>query len=453
MSYTDFIATRVQFDNNSGFDPGEMPAYLFDFQSFLVEWAIRKGRAAIFADCGMGKTAMQLAWADLVVQRTNKPVLLLTPLAVGMQTIKEAEKFGVEAVRTRNGHLPDHPCVVITNYEQLPKFDPDDFSGCVCDESSAIKDFKSQRKGMVVEFMRRLPYRLLCTATAAPNDYWELGTSSEALGYLGFRDMITTFFKMEAAKDHHGWGRTKYRFRGHAERPFWSWVCSWAKCVRTPEDIGFDGSRFVLPKLNEREHVVQSSKLRDGMLFALPAASLQEQRQERRMTIDERCDHAKSIIESHDGPSVLWCELNDEADQAVRVVDGAQQVKGSMTDDEKESVLQAFVDGEVKVLVTKPKIGCWGLNWQHCSNVVMFPSHSFEQYYQAVRRCWRFGQEKPVDVHLIVSEGEEGVLRNLHRKMMQAESMYNSLRDHMNDPSALLKVDDFPNEELVPAWL
>lgn len=451
MSYLDFLSSRAKWYGDDGIDNRELPPFLYPFQADLVSWALAKGRAAIFADCGLGKTAMQLAWADAIVKHTNKPVLLLTPLAVGGQTLREAEKFWIDAERSRDGST-NGPRVYITNYEQLHKFDSSTFAGVVCDESSAIKDFKSKTKAAVVEFCRTLQYRLLCTATAAPNDYWELGTSSEALGYLGFRDMITTFFKQETSKDHLGWGRTKYRFRGHAEKPFWSWVCSWAKCIRKPSDIGYSDDGFDLPPLRESEHVVKLETLRDGWLFALPATNLQEQREDRRNSIATRVERAAEVIANHDGCSVAWCELNAEGDALERAIPGAVQVSGSMSDDEKEERLAAFSDGKVPCLVTKPKIGCWGLNWQHCNNIAMFPSHSFEQYYQAVRRCWRFGQERPVDVHLIICEGEAGVLANLRRKMRQADAMFESLREHMNDPHAIVKVDSFPTQEVIPAW-
>lgn len=451
--YLDFISRRAKWHGDSGVSVESLPNFLFDFQADLVGWALRKGRAAILADCGLGKTAMQLAWADEIVRRENKPVLLLTPLAVGGQTLREADKFDIPAARSRDGVVSGAK-VWITNYEQLGKFDRSQFAGVVCDESSAIKDFKSQTKQRVVEFMRTIPYRLLCTATAAPNDYWELGTSSEALGYLGFRDMITTFFKQETANVSLGWGRTKYRFRGHAEAHFWSWVCSWAKCIRRPSDIGFDDAGFALPSLNEHEHVVASAKKRSGMLFTIPASNLQEQREERRASIAERVEKAVEIVAAKaQQPSVVWCELNAEGDALEKAIYGAAQVKGSMPDERKEELLEAFATGEVLHLVTKPKIGCWGLNWQHCSNVVTFPSHSFEQYYQAVRRCWRFGQTNPVSVHLIVSEGEEGVLKNLKRKMRQAESMFEALRVHMNDPKALTKIERFHETEELPTWL
>lgn len=450
-NYETFLEGRTKWNGNSGFD-ADVPDFLFDFQQHLVEWALRKGRAAVLADCGLGKTPMQLAWADQVVRHTNKPVLLLTPLAVGAQALREAEKFGIEACRSRDGSIPNSPKVVITNYQQLQKFDRHKFGGVVGDESSAIKDFKSQTKSAVTEFMREIPYRSLWTATAAPNDFWELGTSSEALGYLGFRDMITTFFKQETIKDKLGWGRTKYRFRGHAEHPFWSWVCSWARCIRKPSNLGFEDTNFILPSLHEYEHIV-SAKAREDMLFTIPARDLREQRTERRGSIVERVAKANELVEAHDGPSVIWCELNPEGDALEREIADSVQVSGSTPDDEKERILEAFAAGEIKRLITKPKIGCWGLNWQHCSNVVVFPSHSFEQYYQLVRRCWRFGQQNPVHVHLVVSEGEIGVLKNLKRKAMQADQMFDSLTKHMNDPKHLATLDYFAHREELPAWL
>jgi hypothetical protein len=453
MNYDEFIRSKSQWNNRCGIDPGELPSWLYDFQAYLVEWALRQGRAAIFADCGMGKTAMQLAWAQRIIEETNKPVLIVTPIAVGAQTIQEAERFGITAKRSRDGSCTGDRCLWVTNYEHLHKLDPSIFAAVVCDESSAIKDFKSERKAVVVEFMRTVPYRLLCTATAAPNDFWELGTSSEALGLLGFRDMITKFFKQETTKDHHGWGRTKYRFRGHAEQPFWSWVCSWARSIQNPEDIGFDGSRFVLPKLIEVEHVVNSARFRDGFLFSLPARDMQEEREERRRTMPERCEMAASLVHQHEGASVLWCELNDEGDMLEKLVADSVQVKGSTSDDEKEEALIGFSKGEIKRLIIKPKIGAWGLNWQHCHNVTMFPSHSFEQYYQAVRRCYRFGQTKDVTVNIIASEGERGVIKNLHRKQEQSKKMFRELCKHMNDAMHIVTQDYFPEKEKLPTWL
>ena len=450
-SYIDFLASKQQVDGDHGFDPAFLPDWLFDYQAALVRWACRKGRAAIFADCGMGKTPMQLVWGENVKTHTGKPTLALTPLAVSYQTVGEAERFGIEAVRSSGGK--PQAGIVVTNYERLHHFNPDDFGGVICDESSILKNFDGATKAAVTEFMRTIPYRLLCTATAAPNDYHELGTSSEALGYLGYQDMLSRFFKEDIIKDYLGWGRKAYRFRGHAEEPFWRWVCSWARACRKPSDLGFDDGRLVLPPLREHEVVVHSSKTRAGMLFSLPAESLQDQREERRITLEDRCEEAARIVGQHDAASVVWCHLNDEADLLERLIPDCRQVSGSQSEEQKEEILLAFQRGELKRLVTKPKIGCFGLNWQHCHNVVTFASHSWEQYYQAVRRCWRFGQTQPVDVHVIATEGEVGVLANLRRKADAADRMFESLVRHMGNALAVDHRRTFPQSERIPSWL
>lgn len=453
MSYEQFIRSKTQHSGGDGFNPSKLPAWMYDYQSALTEWACNRGRSAVFADCGMGKTAIELAFGEQVVKRLNKPVLLATPIAVGAQMIEEAAKFGIEAKRSRDGKCDGTPCVWITNYEQLHKFDPTMFGGFIGDESSCIKDAKTERKHIVTEFMRRIQYRLLCTATAAPNDFWELGTSSEALGLLGFRDMITTFFKQETGKDHLGWGRTKYRFRGHAQEPFWSWVCSWARSLRKPSDLGFSDDGFDLPPLIEKEIVVATAKTRAGMLFSLPGRDMREEREERRNSIEERCEMAADIAHDHKGQTVIWCELNPEGDALEKLVNESKQVKGSMTDEQKEEYLTAFSKGELKRLILKPKLGAWGLNWQGCHNVVSFPSHSYEQYYQAVRRCYRFKQKHPVKVSLIVGEGEAGILKNIRRKAEQSEHMFKSIVAHMKDAMHLATKDYFPESEELPKWL
>ncbi len=451
MSYADFIRNKSQIGGNAGFDPVWMPDWLFGFQQSLTEWSCRKGRSAIFADCGLGKGLIQLVWAENVVRKTNRPVLILTPLAVSHQFTREAEKFGIEVTRSQDGKHKGG--IVVTNYERLERFDKSDFVAVSCDESSIIKNYAGKRKAEITEFMRSMPYRLLCTATAAPNDFYELGTSSEALGYLGFQDMITRFFKQETAKDHLGWGRTKYRFRGHSQEPFWRWVCSWARVCRLPSDLGFENNGFALPPLVEVEHTIPVVYRRPGMLFVAPAQDLQEQREERRMTLRERCEKAAELAMAHDGSTVLWCHLNPEGDMLAKMIPGAQQVSGSMPDEQKEERLLAFQSGELKVLVTKPKIGCFGLNWQHCHNVVTFPSHSWEQYYQAVRRCWRFGQPKPVRVNIVTTEGELGVLKNLQRKATQANMMFDSLSRYANAALHIDRGTDAHKQEAIPSWL
>lgn len=449
--YQQFIASKGQAGARHGFKPLWLPACMFDFQAAVTSWAIETGRSAIYADCGLGKSLCELVWGQNILMKTNKPVLILTPLAVTYQFEREGQKFGIECHRSHDGKHSGG--LVVTNYEQLHKFDPQDFAGCVGDESSILKNCDGATRKQVTEFMRRIPYRLLCTATAAPNDYFELGTSSESLGYLGFQDMLTRFFKEESKKDFLGWGRKTYRFRGHAEQPFWRWVCSWARACRRPSDLGFDDGRFVLPPLNEREHMVENSTPRPGMLFSVPAKGLAEQREERRVTLNERCDAAAEIVTDHDGASVVWCHLNPEGDRLEKLIPECIQVSGSMSDAEKEEKLLAFQDGQIKRLVTKPKIGCFGLNWQHCHNVVTFPSHSFEQYYQSVRRCWRFGQEHAVTVTIITTEGERGVLANLRRKQEQADAMFAALVENMADALRLDTSMTFNQQETLPSWL
>ena len=279
--YERFLESRRQLPGMAGFEPVWMPDCLFGFQRCLVEWAVRRGRAALFADTGLGKTLMQLVWAENVVRRTNRPVLVLTPLAVGRQTVAEACRFGIDAARCPDGRVPPGARVLVANYQRLHLFDPSDFAGCVCDESSILKNFDGRTRAAVTEFLRTLPYRLLCTATAAPNDDFELGTSSEALGEMGHRDMLSRFFRQQlAARGTVGWGHDTHVLRSHAERDFWRWVCSWSRAVRRPSDLGFDDGPFVLPPLVTREHAVECRTAPPGMLFPIPAATMIQQRAE-----------------------------------------------------------------------------------------------------------------------------------------------------------------------------
>lgn len=471
LQYSEFLERKAQLAGMFGFDPVYMPEFLFDFQRSLVEWSLRKGRAAIFADCGLGKTPMQLVWAENVVRKTNRPVLILTPLAVSYQTQREAEKFGIDCRRCIDGKIDSGSHIVVTNYERIEHFDSAQFAGVVCDESSILKNFSGSRRKSITEFMKKLQYRLLCTATAAPNDYIELGTSSEALGELGHMGMLARFFKndqntsnMRMMRRHTAgktgvWGsmqaggdRGKWRFRGHAEIPFWKWVCSWARAVRRPSDLGFDDGRFVLPELIEREHVVKADRPPDGMLFDLPAVGLKEQRDERRRTIEARCERVAELVQGHE-KSLVWCHLNDEGDLLSQIIGGSQQVAGSDSDDAKEERLMAFANNGLKVLVTKPKIGAWGLNLQKCNHITFFPSHSYEQYYQGVRRCWRFGQDRPVTVDVVTSEGEVRVMANLQRKAEQADRMFSNLVSHMNESIRIERMDRHNKTTEVPSWL
>jgi hypothetical protein len=465
--YQAFLERKMQFGENSGFTPKWIPDFLFDFQASLLDWGIRKGRFAAFEDCGLGKTPQELVWAENIVRKTNGRVLILTPLAVAHQHVTEAEKFGIEVYRSRDGKFPQTAKIIVTNYEQLHHFNPNDFVAIGCDESSILKNFDGATKSAVTEFARKLPYRSLWTATAAPNDYIELGTSSEALGELGYTDMLQRFFKNDQntvkpmSYRHKGQNvaalndGAKWRFKGHAETPFWRWVASWARALRRPSDLDsrFDDSTFILPKVTERQHMIKVNASAPDMLFPLPAVGLKEQRDERRRTIEQRCELAAELCNKHPGASVAWCHLNPEGDLLAKLIKNCVQVSGSDSDDEKEEKLLAFVNGQVENLVTKQTICGWGLNWQHCHHTVTFPSHSYERYYQAVRRFWRFGQTHPVTVDIVTSEGELNVLKNLQRKTKAADRMFSALVAEMNQAVNIDKNTTYKMKEKLPNWL
>lgn len=476
MNYADFLDSKSQLANMSGFDPVSVPSFLKDFQAHMTDWAIRKGRAAIFADCGLGKTPMQLVWADNVVRKTNRRVLILTPLAVAKQTEREADKFGITAKRSVAGELAEK--IVITNYERLEHFDPTEFVGVVCDESSILKSFNGSTRKQITRFMSKMPYRLLCTATAAPNDYVELGTSAEALGELSHSDMLKRFFKYLDDKAQKSESRHQteaegaiaangeyyqklayrvaqtigqWRLKHHAITPFWRWVASWARACRMPSDLGFDNSDFILPPLVQKDHVIRPSSPPDGMLFNVPAFGLGAEREERKRTLEDRCGFAADLV-NHDRSAVLWCHMNDEGDLLERSIPNARQISGRTPDEEKIELYEAFTSGQLRVLIIKPKIGAWGLNWQHCNHVVTFASHSYEQHYQSVRRCWRFGQKKPVQLDVIATEGEVRVISNLQRKADRAEKMFTALVSEMNKSQKIERVEEYTKETEIPSW-
>ena len=454
--YAAFLDQKAQSGAAAGFEPLWLPDFLFPFQACLTDWAVRQGRGELMVNCGLGKSAMSLVWAQNAYKHTGKPVLLLTPLGVTFQMAdEEAPKFGVEAAISRDGKIPAP--VTITNYEQIGKFDPSQFGGVVCDESSCLKSFTGVRRAAVTEFLRPVPYRLLDTATAAPNDYVELGTSSEALGYLGYMDMLTRFFTNKEKTSAGRGGRWRpgpgeqWRFKGHAEVPFWRWVSSWARAARMPSDLGFSDDGFVLPPLEMRTHLVEARTAREGVLIDMPAVGLAEEREENRRTLAERCEKAADLL-SGGGQGIAWCNLNDEGDLLAALIPGAVQVSGSDSVEAKEERLAAFGRGEIRVLVTKPKIASFGLNYQQCSRMTYFPSHSFESMYQAIRRCWRFGQQSPVTVDVVASAGGQRVLDNLQRKADQADRMFSALTAHMREAQAAEPVI-YDKEVQVPSWL
>jgi len=458
MTYIEFLEHKAQYGADEGFAPTFFPHKAFDFQRWIVDWSVRRGRCGNFYDCGLGKTLAELAWGQNVIEHTNKPVLCIAPLAVSAQTVREGEKFGIDCVQSRDGVFTGTR-VITTNYERLHYFNPGDFGGVICDESSAIKAYNGKHRAEVTEFLRTVKYRSLWTATAAPNDYIELGTSSEALGELGQMDMLTRFFKNDQnncsmKRERANGGKAQnWRFKGHAEQAFWRWVASWARAARRPSDLGYEDGQFILPQLIENEHIVKSTEPNPEMLFNLPAANFREERIERRKTVEDRCEKAASLVKNTNEPAVVWCHLNDEGDLLEKMLPDFVQVSGSDSDDMKEETYLGFLNGSIRGLVIKPRIGCFGLNWQHCAHTVTFASHSYEQYYQAIRRFWRFGQKKPVTVDIVISEGEGRIRENMKRKEQAANVMFTNLVAEMNNAIKINRGIEFTKEEEIPSWL
>ncbi len=431
MSYVDFIARKSHSAPAVGFSPPSLATHLFDFQRDIVAWALRKGRAAIFADCGMGKTPMQLEWSRQVAEHSGGRVLILAPLAVAQQTIAEGAKFGVSISYAHAADEMGAARIVVTNYERLDRFRPEDFAGIVLDESSILKAFDGKTRTEIIQSFAATPYRLACTATPAPNDYMELGNHAEFLGVMTRAEMLSMYFV-------HDGGSTKdWRLKGHAEDAFWRWVCSWAVMLRKPSDLGYADDGFILPELRIEEHVVpvdHGEAHASGMLFKMEAVTLEEQRAARRATIKGRVAKCAALVAATNRPFLVWCELNAEGDALEKAIPGAVQVAGSDDADVKSQRLMDFAAGKVRVLITKPSIAGFGMNWQHCADMAFVGlSHSYEQWYQAVRRCWRFGQTRLVTAHAIIAETEGRVAANLRRKEADAARMAESMVGHMRD--------------------
>jgi DNA modification methylase/superfamily II DNA or RNA helicase len=425
-AYSDFLETKKLLDVPTGIEPASaLSPDLFEYQRDITAWALRRGRAAIFAGCGLGKTLMQLEWARQVSQHTGGEVLVLTPLAVAPQTIAEASRFGITAAYARNAGEISRG-VVVTNYDRLDGFDPGRFAGVVLDESSILKAFDGATRTQLIESFSGTPFRLACTATPAPNDYMELGNHSEFLGVLTRAEMLATFFV------HDGGETQSWRLKGHAESDFWAWLCSWAVMLRAPSDLGYSDEGFELPPCTIAEHKVPSPEKEGVLLSSAEAQTLQERLEARRVSIPQRVAKAAEIINCIDRPAVVWCNLNAESDALVAAIPDAVAVSGSDDREDKERRLLGFAKGEYRVLVTKPSIAGFGMNWQHCADVVFVGlSDSWEQYYQAVRRCWRFGQRNAVAVHVVSAEAEGAVVSNIKRKDADAERLADGMLQHM----------------------
>ena len=420
--YAEFLKGKATSDEATGLsDIPELNPMLYDFQRDIVRWALRRGRAAIFADCGLGKTPMQLEWA----QHLPGDVLIVAPLAVSKQTIREGKKFGVDVEHSQDGNRAGR--ITITNYERLHHFNPDDFVGIVLDESSILKSYTGKFRTELIEQWGSRPFRLACTATPAPNDFMELGNHAEFLGSMRRTEMLSMFFV------HDGGETQKWRLKGHAENEFWKWLCNWAVMIRKPSDLGYDDGAFILPELRIHQITVETAAENLDTLFHMEAQTLQERQAARRNSVQERVQKCAEIVNDDKSPWLIWCNLNYESQAIKSTVPAAVEVTGSDSDDHKESSMMGFSSGEFMRLVTKPSIAGFGMNWQHCHNVAFVGlSDSYEQFYQAIRRCWRFGQENPVDCYIITAETEGAVVANIKRKEEDAERMANSMVEHMH---------------------
>lgn len=421
MKYDDFLRKKrfTQIESQFSGDAW-MPSSIFDFQRDCVLWALHRGRAALFLDTGLGKTITQLTWAYNIQEYCDKPVLILAPLCVAQQTVREGKKFGIESKYIRSGSDFSNARIHITNYEMLDNFNADDYAGIVLDESSILKGMDGKLRRKITDFAKSIPFRLSCTATPSPNDFMELGTQSEFLGIMSQIEMLAMFFI------HDGSDTSKWRLKGHGAYKFWEWLSTWAIVLRNPSDIGYNGDRYLLHPIKYKEYIVETTPT-DG-LFVDVAQGLQERNKARKDSVMERCRIAAEIANSIDDSVLIWCNLNDEGDILESLIPGSVNVYGSMKPKEKENHLMSFTDGSLKKLISKPSIAGFGMNWQHCNQVIFVGlSDSWEKYYQAIRRCWRFGQSRDVYVHIVSADTEGAVVENIKRKERQNADMGNRM--------------------------
>lgn len=444
MRYEDFLAGKQHIPPSCGFevDKPAMNIHMFEWQKDITRWALRKGRAALFEECGNGKTIQQLEFADQVAKREGMPVLIVAPLTVGAQTMREAQKFGYSAAicRTQADVIPG---INITNYEMLQHFDGRSFAGVVLDESSILKNYTGKMRNQIIEMFKDTPYRLSCTATPSPNDYMELGNQVEFLGIMSRTEMLATYFI------HDGSDTSKWRLKGHAEDRFWEWVSTWAVVLTCPGDLGYPNDGYILPPLNMTEHIVEVKSDGEYSLFGCEIAkTLTERRDARRASLRERCERAAEIIaQNPDEQWVCWCDLNAESELLAELIPNSEEVRGSDKPDAKEDALMRFANGSLRVLITKPSIAGFGMNWQQCHNMIFVGlSDSYEQMYQAIRRCYRFGQKRPVNVHIVTSAAEGAVKANVDRKEQQAAEMKQNMVQYTKE---ILRKDIRGQERIV----
>jgi hypothetical protein len=455
MNYHEFLSRKSIIDVPTGLSVGTVNGKLFDWQADIVKWSLKRGRSCLFEDCGLGKTPQQLAWAD-ELRKQKGDVLIVAPLAVSAQTVREGQKFGVDLEYSRNGKK-SKTGITITNYEMLEHFSASDFQGLVLDESSILKSYTGKFRNFILENYSRVPFRLACTATPAPNDLMELGNHAEFVGAMNRTEMLSMFFV------HDGGETQNWRLKGHAQKDFWRWVCSWAVMIRKPSDLGYEDGKFTLPPLNIHEIVVDMDHTKaTNALFFMEAKTLQERQGARRDSLEIRCKKAAEIANSTNEPWLIWCDRNDESALLTKLINNGKEVKGSDSPEYKEKSMLGFSDGSVQRLISKPTICGFGMNWQHCNKVIFVGlSDSYEQFYQAVRRSWRFGQQKPVDCYIITSEIEGAVVANIKRKEQQSKEMADGMVQHMhvynesNIKGLKKTVTEYKTltEMIIPEWL
>lgn len=462
MEYLEFLRQKRILAKQSGFDvdAGKLNPKAFQWQRDVVAWALKKGKCALFEDCGLGKTLQQLMWAGEVVKHTGKPVMIFAPLAVVKQTEAEAKKFGETAVPVRSMDEINGPGVYSTNYDVADHFDLSGFGGVVLDESSILKDFTSKTKNTLMELCEGVEFKLCCTATPSPNDYTELGNHAEFLEVMSRTEMLATFFV------HDGGNTSKWRLKGHAKKDFFAWVASWACCMTTPEDLGYSGEGYHLPELNIVEHEVKADKLLDSegqtMLFSPMTQTLSARREARRDSLEKRVERAAEIANGSDEQVLVWCDLSVESERLHKEIRGSVEVKGTDHPDHKVEAMQDFGAEKVRCLVSKPSIAGWGMNWQQCHRMIFVGlSDSFEAYYQAVRRCWRFGQKNPVTVDIVISDADGAVKANIERKQREAQELTRELVKYTKDilredikATGRMQESYIATEEMIiPEWL
>lgn len=463
MTYEEFLQRKENHVASSGFykDRNEMNKNMFGWQKDIVFWALKKGRAALFEDCGLGKSLQSLEWSQSVCDYTERPVLIVAPLAVAEQTRREGDKFGFKVTVCRTmDDVSDG--INITNYEMLDHFQPEAFGGVVLDESSILKSFSGKIRTQIIDMFRDTEYKLSCTATPSPNDYMELGNQAEFLGVMKRSEMLATYFI------HDGGNTSKWRLKGHAEDKFWSWLAEWAVVLTNPSDLGYPGDDYILPDMHTTEHLVAVHDEAENQNLSLfhevkVAQTLTERRQARRNSLKERCAKAAELVETDpEGQWLIWCDLNDESGTLASMIPGAVEIRGSDKAQDKADNINKFTTGEIRILVTKPSLAGFGINWQGCHNMIFVGlSDSYEMMYQAIRRCYRFGQEHEVNVHIVTSEAEGAVKENVERKERQCQKMTAEMVKHTKEileeeirGTARIVIPYDPQVEMkIPEWL